>query len=149
MSQKRATSEPRSNEGRRRAEYLRKRLSPRVRDVFHDLMANRRDAGAYLEIQALKVAELAIQAEELRARLGTMLAADTPGDKDPVRSLATLINAVTRLEGTARRAAADLAKAAPAKPAVNWLVQQHLDAAERVKQQRLLAMQQGPKNAQK
>lgn len=91
---------------------------------------------------ALKVAELAIQTEELRARLGTMLAADTPGDKDPVRSLATLINAVTRLEGTARRAAADLKSAAPAKPTGSALLQQYLDA-KHAKQQ------QGPKHAQK
>jgi hypothetical protein len=39
-----------------------------------------------------------------------MLAAPSPDDKDTVRSLATLINAVTRLASTARRAAADLGK---------------------------------------
>jgi hypothetical protein len=152
MSAKRRADAPKETIGprqaRRRAAFLRKRLSPRVRDVFQDLMADRSAAGAWLECQVLKTAELAVRAEELRARLETMSAA--PEDLDQVRSLATLINAVTRLEGTARRAAADLAKAAPAKPAVNWLVQQHLDAAERVKQQRLLAMQQGrPKHAQK
>jgi hypothetical protein len=55
-------------------------------------------------------AELTVRAEELRARLATMMAGDMANDRDPVRSLATLINAVTRLASTARRAAADLGK---------------------------------------
>ena len=46
----------------------------------------------------------------LRARLATMTAADRPDDIDPIRSLATLVNAVTRLASTARRASADLDK---------------------------------------
>jgi hypothetical protein len=73
-------------------------------------MTDKPDAGAWLESQCLKVAELTVRAEELRARLATMLAADMPNDQDPVRSLATLVNGITRLESTARRAAADLGK---------------------------------------
>lgn len=110
MSQPRAKNEPRSNQDRRRAEYLRKRLSPRVRDVFRDLMADKPDAGAYLEGQCLMVAELSVLAEALRTRLETMMAAPSPDEAGPLRSLATLINAVTRLQSTARRAAADLGK---------------------------------------
>lgn len=142
MSAQRRADAPKETIGprqaRRRAAFLRKRLSPRVRDVFQDLMADRPDAGAWLECQALKVAELAIRAEELRARLETMTAA--PDDRDQVKSLATLINAVTRLEGTARRAAADLAKAAPAKPTGSLLLQQYLDAKH---------AKQGPQHAKK
>jgi hypothetical protein len=71
-------------------------------------MADKPAAGAYVESQCLKVAELTVRAEELRARLATMLAADLPNDKDTVKSLAALVNGVTRFESTTRRAAADL-----------------------------------------
>lgn len=130
MSRKRPASVPqtsrkpddRSREDKRRAAFIRGRLSPRVRDVFTDLLKGKGDAGAYVELQALKVAELTVRAEELRAKLAAMLAAnETAGD---VRHLAALINSVTRLESTARRAAADLAKIGPAKPIPKLL--QHL-----------------------
>ncbi len=84
-------------------------------------MKGKGDVGAYLESQALKVAELTAEAEGLRAKLDAMLAADEVAD---IKSLAALINSVTRLESTARRAAADLAKIGPAKPIPKLL--QHL-----------------------
>ena len=101
MSQDRAKTEPRPNHVRRRKSFLRKRLSPRVRDVFADLMTDKVDVGAYLESQCLKVAELTVRAEDLRAKLDVMLAAAKGNGADAeagVRSLAALINAVTKLE---------------------------------------------------
>jgi hypothetical protein len=115
MSQNRAKTEPRTNQSRRRSTFLRKRLKPRVRDLFLDLMKDQKDAGAYLESQCLKVAELTARAEDLRAKLAVMVAEKGSTmiiDADQVKSLAVLINSVTRLESTARRAAADLGKVA-------------------------------------
>lgn len=130
MSRNRAKGEPtasRSNQERRRAAFLRDRLSPRVRDLFLSLMADKGDAGTYLESQCLKVAELTASTEELRTKLKAMLATAegkslSPSDAE-VRSLAALINATTRLESTVRRAAADLAKTAAAKPKMTLLEQ--------------------------
>ena len=90
-------------------------------------MADKGDAGTYLESQCLKVAELTASAEELRTKLKAMLATAegkslSPSDAE-VRSLAALINATTRLELTVRRAAADLAKTAAAKPKMTLLEQ--------------------------
>jgi hypothetical protein len=116
MSAKRTENDSHGRQRRRRAAFLRERLSPRVRDVFTDLMAGKQGVGAYVESQCLKVAELTVRAEDLRAKLAAMLAAAQPDDTDPVRSLAALINSVTRLESTTRRAAADLAKITPAAP---------------------------------
>jgi hypothetical protein len=121
MSTKRTENDSHAHQRRRRAAFLRKRLTPRVRDVFTDLMSSRKDAGAYLESQALKVAELTVRAEELRAKLGAMLTAEGEEEGEEggpvaalsdaeVRSVTALINSVTRLESTARRAAADLGK---------------------------------------
>jgi hypothetical protein len=110
MSQKRAKSEPRSNEARRRAAYLKYRLSPRARDLFDDLIRQRGAGphGAYLESQCLRVAELTATAETLRAELDKR----KDGGEAPT---AAQITAVVRIEGVARRAAADLLKMAPAK----------------------------------
>ena len=107
----------RSREEKRRAAFLKQRLTDRVRGLFVDLMADKGDAGTYLESQCLKVAELTASAEVLRTKLKAMLAtaegkSPSPSD-DEVRSLAALINATTRLESTVRRAAADLAKITP------------------------------------
>lgn len=137
MSHNRAKSEPiasRPNQERRRAAFLRDRLSPRVRDLFTDLMADRKETGAYLESQCLKVAELTVRAEDIRARLEAMLAAAKGNDDAAVRSLATLINAVTRLESTARRAAADLGKIVPKPTDDDWGAIQ--DEADRLEQER-------------
>jgi hypothetical protein len=115
---------------------MRNRLKPRVRDLFQDLMKDQGDAGAYIESQCLKVAELTARAEDLRAKLAVMVAekgsdADqvktekvTPLDADQVKSLAALINSVTRLESTCRRAAGDLGKVTTAKPKLSLLQQQ-------------------------
>jgi hypothetical protein len=113
MSQKRAKTEPRPNQSRRRAAFLRDRLTPRVRDLFLDLMAGR-EVGTFVESQCLKVAELQAAAEGLRARLET---ADQNPETD-AKTIVALVNAMTRTESTARRAAADLGKAAPDKPHV-------------------------------
>jgi hypothetical protein len=117
----------RSREEKRRAAFLKQRLTQRVRDLFDDLMADKGGAGTYVESQCLKIAELTASAEELRTKLTAMLAAaegkrQSPSDAE-VRSLAALINATTRLESTARRAAADLAKTATAKPKMTLLEQ--------------------------
>ncbi len=117
----------RSREEKRRAAFLKRRVTQRVRDLLVDLMADKGDAGTYVESQCLKVAELTASAEELRTKLTAMLTADegkslSPSDAE-VRSLAALINATTRMESTARRAAADLAKTAAAKPKMTLLEQ--------------------------
>ncbi len=109
----------RSREEKRRAAFLKQRLTQRVRDLFLSLMADKGDAGAYVESQCLKVAELTVAAEGLRAKLDAMLGAANAD----VKSLAALINGATRLESTARRAAADLAKTAAAKPKLTLLEQ--------------------------
>ena len=137
MSQDRAKTEPRPNHVRRRKSFLRKRLSPRVRDVFADLMTDKVDVGAYLESQCLKVAELTVRAEDLRAKLDVMLAAAKGNGADAeagVWSLAALINAVTRLESTARRAAADLTKIVP-KPVVQDWAEMQKEAARIIEQE--------------
>ena len=110
MNQNRAKSEPRSNEARRRAAYLRYRLSPRARDLFDDLMSQRGPGphGVYIESQCLRVAELTATAENLRADLDLR----QKGGEVPT---AAQITAVVRIEGVARRAAGDLAKLAPPK----------------------------------
>jgi hypothetical protein len=130
MSHNRAKGEPiasRPNQERRRAAFLRERLSPRVRDLFLNLMADKGDVGTYVESQCLKIAELTASAEELRTKLKAMLTAaegksPSPSDAE-VRSVAALINATTRLESTVRRAAADLAKMAASKPKMTLLEQ--------------------------
>jgi hypothetical protein len=50
----------------KRSAFISKRLhrSPRVADVFRALMADQKDADAWLEAQALHVAELTVRAEE-------------------------------------------------------------------------------------
>ncbi len=64
--------------------------------------------GAYLESQCLRVAELTATAETLRAEL------DKRKDSGEAPTAAQ-ITAVVRIEGVARRAAADLLKMAPPK----------------------------------
>jgi DNA-binding TFAR19-related protein (PDSD5 family) len=117
----------RSREEKRRAAFLKQRLTQRVRDLMADLMADKADVGTYVESQCLKVAELTAGAEELRTRLTAMLTATEGATQSPtdaeVHSLAALINATTRLESTVRRAAADLAKTAGTKPKLTLLEQ--------------------------
>ena len=57
MITKRAENDSKARQRRRRAALLRERLTPRVRDLFLDLMAGR-EVGTFVESQALKVAEL-------------------------------------------------------------------------------------------
>ncbi len=117
MSTKRTENDSHARLRRRRATFLKERLTPRVRDLFLDLMAGR-EAGTFVESQCLKVAELTAAAEGLRARLET-------ADQDPAtcaKTIVALVNAVTRTESTARRASVDLGTAEPDKPHVPfWL----------------------------
>jgi hypothetical protein len=121
MSQHRAKSEPRSNEARRRAEYLRKRLTGRARSLFNGLVRQigRDRVDIVVETHALRVAELTAAAETLRAQLATT-AAPTPA----------LVNSVTRLESTAARAERALAKIAPAKTARVPTLEEYLGDGE-------------------
>ncbi len=136
MSTKRTANGQKPRQSRRRAAFIRKRVTPRVRDLFDDLMAGRTNAGgAYLESQVLKVVELTVAAESLRAELDAMLAGakGKPLADAEVKSLAALINSVTRLESTARRASADLGKVAPAEddPYSEFLRLQEEEEAQR------------------
>jgi hypothetical protein len=117
----------------------RTRHGRRIRDLFRGLLDELGPGPHAVSLEAviLELAELTAIYEDYRAALaGKVAKADEA-------------NALTRLSSTLGRVRRSLLTAAPAKPRANWLVQQHLDAAERVKQQRLLAMQQGPKHAQK
>jgi hypothetical protein len=106
MSQKQAKSEPRSNEARRRAAYLKYRLSARARDLFDDLIRQRGPGphGTYVEAMCLRTAELLASAERVRGELN-----------EAEKPTAAQITAVVRIEGVARRAVADLTKLAPPK----------------------------------
>jgi hypothetical protein len=130
MSSKLTVNGKSPRQSRRRAAFIRKRLKPRVRDLFADLMADQKDAGAYLESQCLKVAELTCRAEDLRARLDVMVSTEKddprPLDADQVKSLAALINSVTRLESTLRRAAADLGRVTAASTAKPITLEEYL-----------------------
>lgn len=75
MSQHQAKPGPiasRPKKERRRAAFLRDHLSPRLRDLFLDLLSRRCPGphGTFVEVQALRVAELTVRAEDLRAKLG-------------------------------------------------------------------------------
>jgi hypothetical protein len=85
----------------------------RVKDLYEDLIAGK-PPGAYLAAQALRVAELTASAESLRAKLDVMLDAGRgkTATAEEIKALSVLVNAVTRFESTARRAAADLGKSA-------------------------------------
>lgn len=141
MSQHRTKSEPsasRPNHERRRAAFLKDRLSPRTRDLFLDLMSRHGPGSLWVESQCLKLAELTASAENLRARLAT---------EEPSPAL---INSVTRLESTARRAAVDLAKLSPPKaddPASAFAEAWRLDQeAQRIEE---LDREQNGKDAQR
>jgi adenosylmethionine-8-amino-7-oxononanoate aminotransferase len=104
MTQQQTKTKPRSNEARRRAAYLKYRLSPRARDLFDDLISQRGPGphGTFAEAMTLRTAELIASAERVREELNQA--------KSPT---AAQITAVVRIEGVARRAIGDLAKAAP------------------------------------
>ncbi len=108
MSQNQTKTQPRSNEARRRAAYLKYRLSPRARDLFDDLIRQRGPGphGTFVEAMCLRTAELLASAERVREELNV---AESP--------TAAQITAVVRIEGVARRAIGDLAKAAPPQSA--------------------------------
>jgi hypothetical protein len=96
--------------------FLKSRLkTPRVRDLYRSIIARRENPDAMVEAQALKIAELVVLAEAARARAAEMLG-QAAADNGSVAGIASMINAVTRAEGTARRAMADFDKPAPEKP---------------------------------
>jgi hypothetical protein len=96
---------------RRRREFIRKRLSPRARDVFQGLVRQigRDRVNIVVETHALRVAELTTAAETLREQL--LATTEAPS--------ASLINSITRLESTAARAERALFKLAPPKTAAD------------------------------
>jgi hypothetical protein len=89
---------------RRRAAFLKKRLTPCARDLFQGLVRQigRDRVDITIEAHCLKVAELMAACEALRAK--------TTEEPTPA-----LVNSVTRLESTAARAGRALAKLAPPK----------------------------------
>lgn len=101
----------------------------RVRDLYLALVERLSDRDPVAEAQALKIAELVTLAEEARARAAEMV--DGLGtDAVAVKAFATMINAVTRAEGTARRAMIDFKGTMQARPKPS-LLQQKLKAEGR------------------
>ena len=94
---------------RRRVAYLKKRLTPRSRDLFNGLVRKigRDRIDIIIELHCLKVAELQAGCETLRLKMAT-------AEPD-----AALINSITRLESTAARAERALFKAVPPKTEVH------------------------------
>jgi hypothetical protein len=109
-----------SRQEQRRVAYLRKRLTPRARDLFNGLLRKigRDRVDIIIESHALKVAELQAGCEVLRLKMKTAEPTDA------------LINSITRLESTAARAERGLFKAVPPKAEV------HIPMRERLVMQR-------------
>jgi hypothetical protein len=100
MITKRTENDSHARLRRRRASFLKDRLTPRSRDLFLDLMARAGPGphGAVVEASALECAELMIACEDLR---GDLEAGLKDGD---LKAKAALVNAVTRLQSTTARA---------------------------------------------
>jgi hypothetical protein len=94
---------------RRRVAFLKKRLTPRSRELFNGLVRRigRGRIDIIVEAHCLKVAELQAGCEDLRLRMAT-------AEPDAV-----LVNSITRLESTTARAERALFKAVPPKTAVH------------------------------
>jgi hypothetical protein len=92
----------------------------RVRDLFRSLVARLPERDPVAEAMALKIAELTVLAEEARAKAAELV--DQVGaDKASIAAFATMINAITRAEGTARRAMIDFKGNVGAKPKMTLL----------------------------
>jgi hypothetical protein len=100
----------------------------RVRDLFRALVDRLPERDPVAEAQALKIAELITLAEEARAKAAELVD-QVAADKDSIRAFATLTNAITRTEGTCRRAMIDFKGSA--KPKLT-LLQQKLKAEGRL-----------------
>lgn len=94
----------------------------RVRDLFRELVARLAERDPVAEAQALKIAELIALAEEARAKAAEMVDV-LAGDKDSIKAFAVMINAVTRAEGTARRAMIDFKGSVQRQPRPTLLEQ--------------------------
>jgi hypothetical protein len=92
----------------------------RVRDLFRALVDRLPERDPVAEAQALKIAELTVLAEAARAKAAELVD-QIAADKDSIRAFATMVNAVTRAEGTARRAMIDFKGTVAAKPPMTLL----------------------------
>jgi hypothetical protein len=87
----------------------------RVRDLFRSLVARLPERDPVAEAQALRIAELTALAEAARAKAAELV--DQVGaDKASIAAFTTMVNAVTRAEGTSRRAMLDFKGSVAAKP---------------------------------
>jgi len=114
---------------RRRASFLKSRLtSGRVRDLFQalaDRLPERDDQIA--EAHALKIAELTDLAERARAKVAILVERIAGEDRASISAFAAVVNAITRAEGTCRRAQGDFDKHLAGKQKGGpTLLQQHL-----------------------
>lgn len=92
----------------------------RVRDLFRALVDRLQERDPVAEAQALKIAELTVLAEAARAKAAELVD-QIATDKDSIRAFATMANAITRTEGTARRAMIDFKGTVAAKPKMTLL----------------------------
>jgi hypothetical protein len=129
-----------SRADRRRRVFLKSRLkTPRARDLYRSLISRRKDPDALVEAHALKITELVVLAEEARAKAAELLG-KVAADKESIAAFTAMVNAVTRAEGTSRRAMVDFEKgaAAAAEPDPDeWGRIQ--DEADRLAEERRLA----------
>jgi hypothetical protein len=102
----------------------------RVRDLYRALVERLPERDAVVEAQALKIAELMSLAEAARAKAADLVD-QVAADKASISAFATMINAITRAEGTARRAMIDFKGNVAAKPKPT-LMQQKLRAEGRL-----------------
>jgi hypothetical protein len=102
----------------------------RVRDLYRALVGNLPDRDPVAEAQALKIAELTALTEAARAKAAELVD-QVAADKASIAAFATMINAITRAEGTARRAMIDFKGNVAAKPKPT-LMQQKLKAEGRL-----------------
>jgi hypothetical protein len=94
----------------------------RVRDLFRSLVAHLPERDPVAEAQALKIAELTALAEVARAKAAELVD-QVAADKASIAAFAVMINAITRAEGTARRAMIDFKGSVAAKPKPTLLQQ--------------------------
>jgi hypothetical protein len=94
----------------------------RVRDLYRALVGRLAERDPVGEAQALKIAELTVLAEDARAKAGELVD-QVAADKASIAAFATMVNAVTRAEGTARRAMIDFKGNVASKPKQTLLQQ--------------------------
>jgi hypothetical protein len=87
---------------------------PSPRFISIDI-GRREEPDALTEAHALKITELLVIAEAARAKAADLLS-QVAVDKESISAITALVNAITRTEGTAKRAMAEFDKPAPEKP---------------------------------